>query len=112
MVLFSHLCMTNGKNIVVTIWTFVRKVMSLLLNMLSRFVIALLPRSKCLLISWLESSFAVILETQKINSLTASALPPSIFHEVMGPNSMILVFNAEFQANFFILLFHPHQKAI
>ena len=100
------------KNIAVTIWTFVRKVMSLLLNMLSRFVIALLPRSKCLLISWLESSPAVILETQKIKSLTASALPPSIFHEVMGPNAMILVFNTEFQADCFILLFHPHQKAI
>ena len=71
---------------------FVGKVMSLLFNMLSRFVIAFLPRSKRLLISWLQSPSAVILEPQKIKFLTASILSPSICHEVMGPDAMILVF--------------------
>ena len=85
----SHLYMTNGKTIALTRWTFVAKVMSLLFNMLSRFVIAFLPRSKCLLISWLQSPSAVILEPRKIQSATVS---PSICHEVMGPDTMILVF--------------------
>ena len=85
----SHPYMTNGKTIALTRWTFVGKVMSLLLNMLSRLVITFLPRSKCLLISWLQSPSAVILEPPKIKSDTVS--PPS-WHEVMGPDAMILVF--------------------
>ena len=75
--------MTTEKTIVLTIWTFVGQVMSLLFTTLSRFVIAFLPRSKCLLISWLELLFAVILEPKKIKSVTASNVSPSIFHEVM-----------------------------
>ena len=74
--------MTTGKTIALTIWTFVGKVISLLFNMLSRLVITFLPRSKHLLISWLQSSSAVILEPKKINSDTVS---PSTSHEVMGP---------------------------
>ena len=74
---------------VLTRWTFVRKVISLLLNMLSSFVIAFLPRSKCLLISWLQSPSAVILEPPEINYVTVS---PSICHEVMGQDAMIFVF--------------------
>ena len=73
-------------------WTFVGKVMALLLNMLSRLVITFLPRSKRLLISWLQSPSAVILEPPKIKSDTASPLFPSIYDEVMGPDAMILVF--------------------
>ena len=88
----SHPYMTTGKIIVLTRRTFVGKVMSLLLNMLSRFVIAFLPRSKCLLISWLQSPSAVILEPKKIKSLTVSIVSPSICHKVMGPDAMILVF--------------------
>ena len=72
--------------------TFVGKIMSLLFNMLSRLVITFLPRSKCLLISWLPSPSAVILEPQKIKSVTVSTVSPSICHEVMGPDAMILVF--------------------
>ena len=79
----------HWKNITLTRWTFVGKVMSLLLNMLSRLVITFLPRSKRLLISWLQSPSAVILEPPKIKSDTVS---PSICHEVMGPDAMILVF--------------------
>ena len=86
----SH--MTTGKTIALTRWTFVGKVMSLLLNMLSRLVIAFLPKSKGLLISWLQSPSAVILEPKKIKSLTVSIVSPSICHEVMGPDVMILVF--------------------
>ena len=85
----SHPYMTTGKTIALTRWTFVDKVMSLLFNMLSRLVITFLPRSKCLLISLLQSLSAVILEPQKIKSATVS---PSICHEVMGPDTMILVF--------------------
>ena len=88
----SHPYMTTGKTIALTRWTFVDKVMSLLFNMLSRLVITYLPRSKCLLISWLQSSSAVILEPKKINSVTVSTVSPSICHEVMGPYAMILVF--------------------
>ena len=83
--------MTTGKTIALTRWVFVSKVMSLLFNMLSRFVIAFLPRSKCLLIAWLHSPSAVILEPKKINSVTISIVSPSICHEVMGPDDMILV---------------------
>ena len=87
----SHPYITTGKTIALTRGTFVNKVMSLLLNMLSRLVIAFLPRSKHLLISWLQSS-AVILEPKKIKYVTVSIIPPSICHEVMGPDVMILVF--------------------
>ena len=88
----SHPYMTTGKTIALTRWTFVGKVMSLLLNMLSRLVITFLPRSKRLLISWLQSPSAVILEPEKIKSVTVSIVSPSICHEVMGPDAMILVF--------------------
>ena len=84
--------MTTGKTIALTRRTFVGKVMSLLLNMLSRLVITSLPRSKHLLISWLQSPSAVILEPQKIKSATVSTVSPSISHEVMGPDAMIFVF--------------------
>ena len=84
--------MTTGKTIALTRWTFVGKVMSLLFNMLSRFVIAFLPRSRCLLISWLQSPSAVMLEPKKIKSVTLSMVSPPICHEVMGPDVMILVF--------------------
>ena len=79
----SHPYLTTGKTIALTIQTFVGKVTSLLFNMLSKFVIAFLPRSKHLLISWLQSPSAVILELKKIKSLTVSILSPSICHEVM-----------------------------
>ena len=93
----SHPYMTTGKTIALTSWTFVGKVMSLLFNTPPRLVIAFLPRSKCLLISWLQSPSAVILETKKIKSLAVSIVSPSICHEVMGPDAMILVFlNVEF----------------
>ena len=88
----SHPYMTTGKTIALTRQTFVGKVMSLLLNMLSRLVITCLPRSKSLLISWLQSPSAVILEPQKIKSLTVSIVSPSICQEVMGPDAMTLVF--------------------
>ena len=88
----SHPYMTTGKTIALTRWMFVGKVMSLLFNMLSRLVIAFLPRSKRLLISWLQSPSAVILEPKKIKSLSVSIVSPSICHEVMGPDAMILVF--------------------
>ena len=88
----SRPCMTTGKTIGLTRRTFVGKVMSLLFNMLWRLVIAFLPRSKHLLISWLQSPFAVILEPKKIKSLTVSIISPSICHEVMRPDAMILVF--------------------
>ena len=83
--------MTTGKTIALTRWTFVDKVMSLLFNMLSRFVIAFLPRSKHLLISWGHLTSEVILEPKKMKSVTVSIVSPSIFHEVMGA-AMILVF--------------------
>ena len=88
----SHLYMTNGKTIALTRQTFVDKVMSLLFNMLSRFVLAFLPRSKRLLISWLQSPSVVFLEPRKIKSDTVSTVSPSISHEVMGPDAMIFVF--------------------
>ena len=83
--------MTTGKTIALTRWTFVGKVMSMLFNMLFRFVIAFLPRIKRLLISWLQSPSEVILEPRKIKSLTVSIASPSICHEVVGPDVMILV---------------------
>ena len=92
MVQLSHPYMTTGKTIALTRWIFVSKVMSLLFNTVSRFVIAFLPRSKSLLISWLKSPSAVILEPKKIKSVTVSIVSPSICHEVMGLDAMILVF--------------------
>ena len=80
-----------GKTIALTIWTFVGKVKSLLFNSLSRFVIAFLPRSKCLLILWLQSLSAVILEPKKRKSVTASTFFPSIYHEVMGLDAITLI---------------------
>ena len=88
----SHPYMTTGKTIALTRRTFVGKVMSLLLNMLSRLVIIFLTRSKRLLISWLQSPSAVILEPPKIKSATVSTVSPSISHEVMGPDAMIFIF--------------------
>ena len=84
--------MTTGKTIAFTTQTFADKVMSLLVNMLSRLVITFLPKSKCLLISWLQSPSAVILEPRKIKSDTVFTVSQSICHEVMGPDAMILVF--------------------
>ena len=86
----SHPYMTTGKTIDLTRWTFVDKVMSLLLNMLSRLVITFLPRSKRLLISWLQSPSTVILEPRKIKSATVSTVSSSICHEVMGPDFRFL----------------------
>ena len=90
----SHPYVTTGKTVALTRWTFVGKVMSLLFNMLPRWVITFLPRSKHLLISWLQSPSSVILEPQKINSLTASIVSPSICHEMMGPDLSFV--NVEF----------------
>ena len=92
MVQLSHPYMTTGKTIALTRRTFDGKVMSLLFNMLSRLVIAFLPRSKRLLISWLQSPSAVILEPTKIKSVTVSVVSPSICHEAMGLDAMILIF--------------------
>ena len=88
----SHSYMTTRRTIALIRWTFVDKVMSLLFNMLSTLVIAFLPRSKRLFISWLQLPFAVILEAQKIKSATVSTVSPSISHLVMGPDAMIFVF--------------------
>ena len=82
--------MTTGKTIALTRWTFVGKALSLLFTMQSRLVITLLPRSKHLLISWLQSPPAVILEPKKINSATVSTVSPSICHEVIGPDAIFL----------------------
>ena len=83
--------MTTGKTIDLTRWTFLDKVMSLLFNMLSRLVITFLPRSKCLLISWLQSPSAVVLEPTKNKVSTVPTVSPSICYEVIGPDAMILV---------------------
>ena len=87
----SHPFVTTGKTIALSRWTFVGKVMSLLLNMMSQLVIIFLPKSKCLLISRLQSPSAVILEPLKLKSDTVSTVSPSISHEVMGPHAMIFV---------------------
>ena len=89
---FSHPYTVTGKTIALTRWTFVGKVMSLFFNMLSRLIIAFLPRSKRLLISWLQSPSTEILEPKKIKSATVSTVSPSIYHEVMGPDAMIFFF--------------------
>ena len=110
MVQLSHPYMTTGKTIVLTRWTFVDKVIYLLFNMLSRLVITFLPRSKHLLISWLQSPSAVILEPPKIKSDTVSSVSPSICHEVIGPDAMILMLS--FKPAFSTLLFHFHHEAL
>ena len=92
MVQLSHLYMTPGENTGLTIWNFVNKVMSLLFNMLSTFVIDFFPRNEHLLISWLQSLSAVILEPKKIKSVTVSSFYPSNCHEMMEPDVTILVF--------------------
>ena len=92
MVQLSHPCMTTGKTIALTRWTFVSTLMSLLFTMLSRLIITFLQRNKHLLISWLQSPSAVILEPPRIKSVTVSNVSSSICHEVMGPDAMILVF--------------------
>ena len=88
----SYPYMTTGKTTALTRWKFIDRVMSLLFNVLSRLVIAFLVRSQCLLFSWLQSPSAVIVEPPKINSLTVSIVLPSVCHEVMGQDAMILVF--------------------
>ena len=88
----SHLYMTTGKTITLTRLIFVRKVMSLLFNVLSRFAITFLPRSKRLLISWLQSLSTLIWDPKNMKSDTVSTFPPSICHEVTGPEAMIFVF--------------------
>ena len=92
MVQLSHPYMTTGKTIALTRQTLVSKVMSMFFNTLSRFVIAFLPRNKHLLISWLQSQSAVILEPPKITSDTVSTVSPSISHELMGPDAIIFFF--------------------
>ena len=92
MVQLSHPYMATGKMMALTMQNFVSKVMSLLFNMLSRFVIAFLQSSMSLLISWLQSLSSVIFEHKKMKSVTVSVVSPSICHEVMGPDAMIFVF--------------------
>ena len=109
----SHSYMTTGKTIALTRQSFVGKVMSLLFNMLSRLVITFLPRSKRLLISWLQSPSAVILEPKIIKSVTVSIVSPSICHEVMGPDAMTLVFwMLSVKPTFSLSSFHFHQEAL
>ena len=99
------------KTIALTIWAFIGKVMSLLLNTRSRFFIVFLPRSKCLFISWLLSPVAMILEPKKIKSFTVAIFYPFICHEVMGPDAMIFVFwMLSFKPVFFTPQFHCHQE--
>ena len=102
----SHPYMTIGKTIALTRQTFVAKVMSLLFNMLSRLVITFLPRSKRLLISWLQSPSVVILEPRKIKSVTVSIVSPSICHEVMGPDATMLVLRSG------AAFFHPPEGSV
>ena len=112
MVQLSHLYLTTGKTIALTIKTFVGKIMSLLSNMLSRLVIAFLPRSKRLLISWLQSPSVVILEPKKRKSVTVSIVSPSICHKVMGLDAIILVlFMLSFKPAL-TLFFHFHQDIL
>ena len=112
MVQLSHSYMTIGKIIALTRQNFVSKVMSLLFNMQSRLVITFLPRSKCLLISWLQSSSTVILEPNKIKSVTVYIVSPSICHEVMGPDAMIFVFWMFSFSQVFHSPLYFHQEAL
>ena len=100
------------KTIALTVHTLVSKVMSLLFNTLSRFVIAFLPRNNHLLISRLQSPSAMILEPKRIKLVIVSTFPPSICHEVMGPDAMILAFLMSFKSSFFTLLCHSHQEVL
>ena len=103
--------MTNGRTIALTRWTLVGKVISLLLNTLSRFAIALLPRSKHLLISWLQSSSTVTLEKNRMNSVTVATFTPSICYEVVGLDVTLLIFwMLSINPAFSTLLFHPYQR--
>ena len=111
MVQLSHPYMTAGKTTALTIWTFVSKVMSLDFNMPPRLVIAFLPRSKYLLISWLQLLPAVILEPKKIKSVTPSTFSSSVYHKVMGPDAMIFLFWMLSLNSFSTLPFYPHQEA-
>ena len=109
----SYLYMTTGETIVLTIWTFVGKVISLLFNMPSRFVTDFLPRSTCILISWLQSPFTVILEPKQIKSIIVSIVFPSICHEVMGPDApWSQLFECWVLSQVFTLLLHLHQEAL
>ena len=113
MVQILHLYLTTGKIIALTMWTFASKVMALVLNMLSRFVIVFSPRSKHLLISWLQSPSTVILEPKKIKSAILAIFSPSICYEVMGPDATILLFfECGVLSQLFILFFHPHQSSL
>ena len=113
MVQLSHPYMTTAKNHSFDSMDLCCQIMSLLFNRLSRFVIAFLPRSMHLLISWLQSPSAVILEPEKVKSLTVSIVSPSICHKVTGLDAMILVFvSVECKASLFTLLFHFHQEAL
>ena len=103
MVQLSHPYMTTGKTTALTRWTFVSKVMSLLFNMLCRFVMVFLPKSKRFLISWLPSPSSVILEPKKIKSVTVSIISPSICYEVMEPDAMIFSFECWVLGQFFPL---------
>ena len=96
MVQLSHPYMTTGKTIVLTRQTFVSKVMSLIFNILSRFIIAFLPRGKHLLISWLQSPCTVILQPKKIKFHTVSIVFPSVCHEIMGPGGILVFLNVVF----------------
>ena len=113
MVQLSQPYMTTGKITALTIWIFIYKVMSLLFNTLTTFVIGFFPRTMHLLISWLQSPSSVILDPRKIKFITASTFSLSICIEVMSPDSMILVFwMLSFKPTFSTLLFHPHQEAL
>ena len=92
MVQLPHWYMTTAETIALTRWTFVGKITSLLFNILSRFVIAFLPKSKCLLISWLQSPSAVVLEPKKMKTVTVCTFSPSMCHEMMGPDAMMFTF--------------------
>ena len=108
----SHPYITAGKTIALTRWIVVAKGMSLLFNMLSRLAIAFLPRTKCLLISWLQSPSAVTLEPEKIKSVPVSTVSPSICHEDGTRCHDLSFLNVEFQGNFFTFLFHFRQEAL
>ena len=110
MVQLSHPYMTTGKIIALTRWTFAGKVMSLLLNTLFRSVMAFLPWSKCLLISWLQSPSTVILEPKKIKSVSVSTFLPSICHKVMGPDAIIFVFECWVLSQLFHSPFLPSSR--
>ena len=112
MVQLSQQYMTTGKTIALTRWTFVDKVMSLLFNTLSRFVIAFLSRSKHILISWLQSSSAVILQPKKIKYVTVSIVPPSICHKWWDQMPWSSLFECWVLSQHFTLLFHLHREAL